>query len=150
MHTISRLLSLGLLLVCASSVCARVKRVEILSRSDVLGGQAFGNSGAYERLTGRVLFEVAVDNAHNQRIVDLANAENLRDGLVEFSADFIALRPKDSAKGNGTLLLENPNRGRPGIATWPGAPGTRGYCARDLPWCRSAGSGTRPAWKPCT
>ena len=30
---------------------------------------------------------------------------------VEFSADFIAIRPKDAHKGNGAMLLENPNRG---------------------------------------
>jgi hypothetical protein len=30
---------------------------------------------------------------------------------VEFSADFIAIRPKDPHKGNGAMLLENPNRG---------------------------------------
>jgi hypothetical protein len=52
-----------------------------------------------------------VGNAHNKAIVDLENAENLKDGEVEFSADFVAVRPKDSSKGNGTMLLENPNRG---------------------------------------
>jgi hypothetical protein len=31
---------------------------------------------------------------------------------VEFSADFIAVRPKDPSKSNGSLLLEVPNRGR--------------------------------------
>jgi hypothetical protein len=31
---------------------------------------------------------------------------------VEFSADFAAVRPKDATKGNGSLLLEVPNRGR--------------------------------------
>ena len=96
---------------CASRLNARVKRVEITSRTDVLGGKAFGESSAYERITGRVYFTVSVGNAHNRAIVDLENAENLKDGEVEFSADFVAVRPKDSSKGNGTLLLENPNRG---------------------------------------
>ena len=40
---------------------------------------------------------------------------NLKDSEVEFSADFVAVRPKDTTEGNGTLLLENPNRGRPRI-----------------------------------
>ncbi|HZQ95453.1 MAG TPA: alpha/beta hydrolase domain-containing protein [Candidatus Sulfotelmatobacter sp.] len=91
---------------------ARVVRVEITSRADVLDGKSFADAGAYERLTGRVYFSLAVDNQHNRRIVDLSNAVNLRQGEVEFSADFIALRPKDPAKGNGSMLLENPNRGR--------------------------------------
>jgi hypothetical protein len=97
------------------NLLARVSHVEITSRMDVLDGKPFGESGPYERITGRVYFAVAVANIHNQRIVDLTNAVNLQNGEVEFSADFIAVRPKDATKGNGTLLLENPNRGRPRI-----------------------------------
>ncbi len=90
---------------------ARVVRVEISSRADVLDGKTFGNAGAYERITGRVYFSVPVANPHNARIVDLRNAVNLKNGEVDFSADFIAIRPKDSCKSNGSMLLENPNRG---------------------------------------
>src|SRR5215470_4574275 len=43
-----------------SALRARVTRVEITSRSDVLGGQPFGEVGSYERITGRVYFSVAV------------------------------------------------------------------------------------------
>jgi hypothetical protein len=90
---------------------ARVVRVEISSRADVLQGKQFGEVGAYERIAGRVYFSVSVSNPHNRRIVDLNNAVNLKNGEVEFSADFIALRPKDAHKSNGSLLLEVPNRG---------------------------------------
>jgi hypothetical protein len=93
------------------SLSARVTHVEITSRVDVLDAKPFGESGPYERITGRVYFSVLVANTHNQPIVDLANAVNLQNGEVEFSADFVAVRPKDATKGNGTLLLENPNRG---------------------------------------
>jgi hypothetical protein len=93
------------------SLYARVTRVEISSRHDVLGGKTFGDAGAYERVVGRVYFSVPVANPHNQRIVDLGNAENLKNGEVEFSADFVAVRPKDVHKGNGSMLLEIPNRG---------------------------------------
>jgi hypothetical protein len=93
------------------SVYARVTRVEISSRHDVLEGKSFGNVGAYERIVGRVYFSIPISNPHNQRIVDLPNAVNLKNGEVEFSADFVAVRPKDSKKGNGSLLLEVPNRG---------------------------------------
>ncbi len=85
--------------------------MEIASRQDVLNGKAFGNVGAYERITGRVFFSVPVANPHNRGIVDLENAVNLKNGEVEFSADFMALRPKDPGKSNGSLLLEIPNRG---------------------------------------
>src|SRR5713226_5267660 len=91
---------------------ARVVRVEIASRTDVLKGKQFGDAGAYERITGRVYFSLPVANPHNQRIVDLGNAVNLKNGEVEFSSDFVAVRPKDAHKGNGSMLLEVPNRGR--------------------------------------
>jgi len=91
---------------------ARVTHVEIASRTDVLGGKAFGSAGAYERITGRVYFSLDVANPHNSGIVDLKNAVNLKNGEVEFSSEFIAVRPKDASKGNGSLLLEVPNRGR--------------------------------------
>ena len=91
---------------------ARVVRVEIASRADVLNGKLFGNAGVYERITGRVYFALPVTNPHNAGIVDLGNAVTLKNGAVEFSADFVAVRPKDAQKGNGSMLLEVPNRGR--------------------------------------
>jgi hypothetical protein len=90
---------------------ARVLRVEVASRTSVLDGKAFGDAGAYERITGRVYFSLPVANVHNLRIVDLGNAVNLKNGEVEFSSDFVAVRPKDAHKGNGSMLLEVPNRG---------------------------------------
>jgi hypothetical protein len=99
----------------APALEARVVRVDVHSRTDVLNGRSFGEAGPYERITGRVYFSVAVANPHNRRIVDLENAVNLKNGEVEFSADFVAVRPKDASKGNGSLLLEVPNRGRPRI-----------------------------------
>jgi hypothetical protein len=109
--------SVFVLALCAiaASAPARVLRVDVATCTDVLDGRVFGEAGAYERLTGRVYFAVDVANAHNRAIVDLDKAVNLADGAVEFSADFVALRPKDPAKANGTLLLEVPNRGRPYI-----------------------------------
>ena len=116
MTRITRRLALFLVfLFLVSDLSARVTRVEITARAVVLDGKSFGESGPYERITGRVYFTVPVANVHNQPIVDLANAENLQNGEVEFSADFVAVRPKDATKGNGTLLLENPNRGNPHI-----------------------------------
>ncbi len=110
------LVFLLLILSCAAlPLRARVLRVEITTRTDVLAGQAFGNAGPYERIVGKIYFSVATGNPHNARIVDLSNAVNLQNGEVEFSADFIAVRPKNAQKGNGSLLLEVPNRGHGGI-----------------------------------
>lgn len=106
-----RISRFALVLLTILPLHARVVRVDIKSRADVLGGKSFGDAGAYERITGRIYFSVPVDNPRNQRIVDLRHAVNLKNGEVAFSADFIAIRPKDPHKGNGSLLLENPNRG---------------------------------------
>src|ERR1700679_1987556 len=90
-------LGLGLLLLtlllAASPLNARVVRVEIDSRTDVLNGRHFGDRGIYERIEGRVYFSLPVANPHNLPIVDLRNAVNLKDGEVEFSSDFVAIRP---------------------------------------------------------
>jgi hypothetical protein len=112
-------LSFGLflltLLLAALPLNARVVRVEIDSRTDVLNGMQFGDAGTYERIQGRVYFSLPVANPHNLPIVDLRDAVNLKDGEVEFSSSFIAIRPKDPHKSNGSLLLEAPNRGHGGI-----------------------------------
>jgi Alpha/beta hydrolase domain len=106
-----RVFLLSFFLLTFASANARVIRVDITSRADILNGKSFGTARAYERILGQIYFSVAVSNRHNQRIVDLKNAVNLKNGEVEFSADFIALRPKDPRKGNGSMLMENPNRG---------------------------------------
>jgi hypothetical protein len=114
MRQIGELLGLLLALFWVSAPLeARVTRVAIDSRTDVLGGKSFGEAGSYQRLSGQIFFSVRVDNPHNSRIVDLHNAVNLNHGEVEFSADFVAFRPKDPQRANGSLLLEVPNRGRP-------------------------------------
>jgi hypothetical protein len=125
--------SLGLLLaflviVSPIPLSAKVTRVEIISRTDVLNGQSFGDAGPYERLTGRVYISLIVVDPHNRGIVDLANAINLKSvrvqmaddffmnyPTVEFSADFVAIQPKDPSKGNGSMILESPNRGHSAI-----------------------------------
>jgi hypothetical protein len=75
-----------ILLLTALPLTARVVRVEIASRTDVLSGKPFGDAGSYERITGRVYFSLPVANPHNQRIVDLRHAVNRKSGEVEFSS----------------------------------------------------------------
>ncbi|MGH9494129.1 MAG: alpha/beta hydrolase domain-containing protein, partial [Candidatus Sulfotelmatobacter sp.] len=106
-----------ILALTAFPLHARVVRVEISSRSEVLKGATFGDAGAYERVTGRVYFSVSVSNPHNQRIVDLKNAVNLNNGEVEFSSDFVAILPKNPRRGNGSMILESPNRGQSRIVS---------------------------------
>lgn len=107
--------ALLLLLALSLPTLARVLRVEVVRREDVLGGKAFGAAGAYEKLVGRVYFAVPPGDPHNRQIVDLDQADRNPQGEVEFSADFYVLRPKNPALGNGALLLEISNRGGKGI-----------------------------------
>ena len=107
--------SLIAVLLLSTFCLARVDRVDVQRREDVLGGKAWGSVGAYEKVSGRVYFKVRPDDLHNRAIVDLDKADRNPAGEVEFSADFYILRPKDTAKGNGTLLLEISNRGGKGI-----------------------------------
>src|SRR5258708_30103007 len=93
-----------------ATIRAEVTRMEISSRQDVLGGKAFGEVGAYERLVGKVYFAVAPENPHNRIIADIDKAPRNSQGKVEFSADLFILRPKDPARGNGVLFFDKIGR----------------------------------------
>lgn len=116
----ARLLSvflIGSILVFASKSEARVDRVEILSRADVLDGKPFGDAGPYEKIVGTAHFKVDPQHARNRAVVDLDKAPRNSAGEVEFSADVYILKPKDPARGSnaGSTLVEIPNRGGKGI-----------------------------------
>ncbi len=112
-----------------------VTGIEIGSVTAYEGGEAFGATGPYERLDGVARYAVDPDHPANGGIVDLALAPRRADGLVHFEGDVTILRPADPARGNGTALLEVPNRGRRTLTTlfnqavaeippaWPIAPG---------------------------
>lgn len=97
------------------TIRAGVTRVEISSKQDVLGGKAFGTTGAYEKLVGKIYFAVDPNNPHNKIIADLDKAPKNAQGKVEFSADIFILRPKDASKGNGVVFMDIPNRGGKGL-----------------------------------
>ena len=102
----------GVALWCiASALCARVESVDVYQRVDVLDGHAFGESGAYERLSGQIHFAFEPGNPANARIVDLDKAPRRADGRVGATADFFVVRPKDALKGRGIALLDVSDRG---------------------------------------
>ena len=109
------ILSFVIFVFLAAGADAHVTRVEIISRTDVQDGRAFGLAGAYEKIVGRVYFAVNPDNLHNKLIVDLDKAPRNAQGEVEFSADLYLLKPKDMNKGNNAVLFEVSNRGGKGI-----------------------------------
>jgi hypothetical protein len=89
-----------------------VTALEIARREPVLGGRAFGDAGAYEKIVGVLRFAVAPAHPLHTEITDLDRAPRNAAGLVEFSGDFYVLRPREAARGNGALLLDVANRGR--------------------------------------
>jgi len=104
-------LVLAVLVSLARPLAAEVTRFEILQRDDFAGGQEFGEVGAYERIAGRVFYEVDPDAEANQHVVDLRLAPRNAKGRVEFSADLYILAPKQLRRGNGALLYGVNNRG---------------------------------------
>ena len=111
--------------------------LDILRRGPFAAGHAFGDTGAYERIDVRAHF--AIDHAApvNGQVIDISLAPRGRDGLVRFSLDFFLLCPVDPARGNGTVLLELPNRGNKRcLQFFNDAPGTN-----DPRSLRDAGNG---------
>ena len=106
----------GIVLLVASTLTqAAVRTVHIVDRSDVLEGRSFSKSGSYEKIVARVWFTLDPKLPANQLVRDIDLAVTNAEGLIEFSADLYVLKPRDPSKGNGTLLLEVPNRGGKGM-----------------------------------
>jgi len=91
---------------------AKVVRVLVDRREDVLGGMAWGDAGAYEKLVGRIFFAFDPENPSNRQVVDLKWAPRNGDGMVEAWAEFMVLQPKDPKRRRGVAWLEVSNRGR--------------------------------------
>jgi hypothetical protein len=109
--------SLVVLTMVPALAGAEVARVDIASRRDVLAGRAFGTTGAYEVLVGKIHFVVDPANPRNRVVVDLDKAPRNAAGLVELTADLAILKPKDAVQGNGVALIDIVNRGRKTVLT---------------------------------
>jgi hypothetical protein len=104
-----------LLLAAPAALRGEVVRIDVTSRTDLLGGKPFGSAGAYEKLTGKIYFEIDPSNSANRIITDIANAPRNARGRVEFSSDFFLIKPKQVDRGNRTVLYEVSNRGGKGM-----------------------------------
>jgi hypothetical protein len=99
----------------AAPLSAEVVRIEVQSRSDLLGGQPFGAAGPYEKISGKIFFAVDPSLPANRIIADLLKAPRNAAGKVEFSSDFFVIKPKRIERGNGAVLYEVSNRGGKGM-----------------------------------
>jgi hypothetical protein len=62
------LFAAAVIALAGHSAQAEVTRIEIASRADVLGGKPFGDTGAYEKIIGKVFFSVDPEHPRNQGI----------------------------------------------------------------------------------
>ncbi|HKJ18804.1 MAG TPA: alpha/beta hydrolase domain-containing protein [Xanthomonadales bacterium] len=112
----SSVISIGLL--CAFIMAgtpthleAKVSRVEVEQRTEVLEGHSWGDAGAYEQISGKVFFTYDPEDPANQVITDLGLAPRNDEGLVEAWADLVVFQPSDPAKRRGVGWFEVSNRG---------------------------------------
>ncbi len=96
---------------CCSTAFAEVVRFQITDRQLLADGATFGERGPYERIDGRVFYELDPALPANQAIVDLVLAPRNERGRVEFWADLCLLAPQETAKANGAVLYDVNNRG---------------------------------------
>jgi hypothetical protein len=96
--------TIGVALAVALPARAEVTRVVISKRTAIAQSE-------YEKIAATVFFAVDPKDPHNAIVVDLDKAPRTPDGKVEFSSDLYIIRPKDPVRGNGSVLMEVPNRG---------------------------------------
>lgn len=111
-RTLALALAAPVLAAAATPALARITRIEIAKVEPAFGGQAWGDIGAYERVTGKAYGEVDPRDPANAVIQDIKLAPVNARGMVEYVTDIDILRPKDQGKGNGVLFIEVLNRGR--------------------------------------
>lgn len=115
MHKLLRACALGLgslALPPNAPAQAEVIRFETLESAPAFRGRSFEGTGPYLRITGRATIAVDPADPRNAVIADIDRAPRNAQGRVEAVADVVLLRPADPARGNGTLLVDVPNRGR--------------------------------------
>lgn len=103
----------GLLVLACSDdgVRAEVVRMQIDRREPFADGFCFGRTGPYERIAGRLHYEVDPHHPANARVTDLKLAPRNARGNVEFWSDFYLLKPVNPARGNRRVLYDVHNRG---------------------------------------
>lgn len=100
-------------LLAALPAAAQVTRFDLTGPPrTAFAGQSFGAVGRYETLTARATIALDPADPRNAVIADLALAPRNAAGRVEAVAEVVILRPAEPSRGNGTLLVEAPNRGR--------------------------------------
>jgi hypothetical protein len=98
--------------------------LDIERREPFAGGGAFGDTGAYERLLGKVHYAIDPHEKGLPYIVDLDLAPRNAQGLIEFAATLDILKPVEPDRGNRRILYEFSNRGNRGLMNFNYGRGT--------------------------
>jgi Alpha/beta hydrolase domain len=95
----------ALLVLGFTSAEARVVEVNVTKSSN------YGNfrAGEFVRLEGEIKGELSADES----IPGLMKVTPNANGKVEYRTPFVVILPAQNAKGNGAVLVDVPNRGRP-------------------------------------
>lgn len=102
-----------------------VDRLEITATYDAYGGASFGDAGPYQVITGIAHGKLDPSHAANAGIVDITLAPRDAKGLVDYSEDFVILRPKSAANAKRVLFYDVVNRGNKiALGTFNGAGST--------------------------
>ncbi len=126
----------------AAPAQAGITGIEIASVEPFADGAEFGSAGSYERVVGTARGELDPADPANAGIVDIALAPRNARGMVEYKTDLFILRPKDPARGSGTLLFEVLNRGRKFLFNWVlDAPAQAAQAVNDPKTATDAGTG---------
>jgi hypothetical protein len=98
-------------LLAAQSCEARVVKLVVEQQGAFVGGAAWGNVGPYEMLRGTAYLQVDPKDRRNAVIVDISNAPRNAKGQVEFSTQFLILKPVDMSRSNHKIFYAVNNRG---------------------------------------
>jgi hypothetical protein len=111
-HKMKKQILVACALLASCAAYSEVIRFEVTESAPAFEGRSFGNVGSYLRITGKATIALDPRDPKNAVIADIDKAPRNAAGKVEAVADVVILKPADSAKGNQTLLLDVPNRGR--------------------------------------
>lgn len=89
-----------------------IDRIEITATYDAYGGASFGDTGPYVVITGIAHGKLDPAAKANAGIVDLALAPRDARGMVDYSDDFVILRPKLASHAKRVMFYDVVNRGR--------------------------------------
>jgi Alpha/beta hydrolase domain len=103
--------ALALALGLNTGARAHVTRIEITKTEPAFGGVTFGDTGAYQVVTGIAHGELDPALPGNAVIQDLTRAPRNAKGMVEYATEIQILKPVTQSLGNHVLLFEALNRG---------------------------------------